>query len=366
MSVESTATPPRFVRVALVGASTLKGKDVAQALDERKFPAFDVKLLDDDSALGQLEVVGDEMSFIQAVTADQFAGVDVAFFASEETFTRQHWNKAADASNWIVDVSSALEEEAGAVLRAPWLEAEPAGARVPASGAVRNLLVVADPAAIVVALLLARAHNSAPLKTAVATILLPASENGKRGLDELHTQNINLLSFKPLPQEVFDAQLAFNLLPRLGLKAMYPLELRQRRIVRQVAALLGEKAVTPALMLAQAPTFHGIVASLYVETENAVALADFEQAMAGEHVQLSHSPEAPPSNVSSASQPDILLTVTRDTARANGLWLWATADNFRVAASNAVEIAERLLGIPSPAISPPSAEATLPGPEAIQ
>ena len=35
-------------RVAIVGAATLKGKEVAEVLRERNFPAVDVRLLDDD------------------------------------------------------------------------------------------------------------------------------------------------------------------------------------------------------------------------------------------------------------------------------------------------------------------------------
>lgn len=351
---------PRFVRVALVGASTLKGKDVAQVLEERKFPAFDIKLMDDDSALGQLESVGEEMSFIQAVTAEQFEGVDFAFFAGDESFTRQHWNKAEDAHAWVVDVTGALEDQPGAALRAPWIEAE-SNSVPPVEGT--RILAVADPSAIVLSLLLARARKAATLTSAVATVLLPASESGKRGLDELHQQNINLLSFQSLPKDVFDAQLAFNLLPRLGPKAINPLDARERRIRQQLAQLAGGDAHAPALTVVQVPTFHGIVVSLYLETAAPVTIGDFELALAGPHIQINRQPDDPPSNVSAASQADILVSVSRDLARPNGLWLWAAADNFRVAAGNAVAVAEGLLGI---AGEPAEATGITPGPEAIQ
>ncbi|MGH9566455.1 MAG: hypothetical protein ACRD4I_10750, partial [Candidatus Angelobacter sp.] len=49
-------------RVAIVGASTLKGKEVAEVLADRSFPSLDVKLLDDNESLGQLKPVGDEIS----------------------------------------------------------------------------------------------------------------------------------------------------------------------------------------------------------------------------------------------------------------------------------------------------------------
>ncbi len=52
-------------RVAIVGASSLKGKEVAEVLDDRNFPSVDIKLLDDDETIGQLESVRDEINFIQ-------------------------------------------------------------------------------------------------------------------------------------------------------------------------------------------------------------------------------------------------------------------------------------------------------------
>ena len=61
-----------FYRLAIVGAGTLKGKEVADVLNDRNFPSIDVKLLDDDEALGKLESVGDEVTFIQNVRTEQF------------------------------------------------------------------------------------------------------------------------------------------------------------------------------------------------------------------------------------------------------------------------------------------------------
>jgi len=76
--------------VAIVGAASLKGKEVAEVLDERNFPSSEVKLLDDDQALGQLEAVKDEVTFIQKLRAEQFERVDFAFFASDAESTRRN------------------------------------------------------------------------------------------------------------------------------------------------------------------------------------------------------------------------------------------------------------------------------------
>src|SRR5207248_4372485 len=57
---------PGFYRVAIVGAGSLKGKDVSEVLDQRNFPSSEIKLLDDDEATGKLEALKDEMTFIQS------------------------------------------------------------------------------------------------------------------------------------------------------------------------------------------------------------------------------------------------------------------------------------------------------------
>ena len=107
----------QLYRTAIVGAGTLKGKEVAEMLNERNFPAIDVRLLDDDESIGQLEATGDEINFIQSVRAEQFTNMDFTFFAADAETTRQNWKRAHDAGSAIIDLSGALEEEAGADVR---------------------------------------------------------------------------------------------------------------------------------------------------------------------------------------------------------------------------------------------------------
>src|SRR5262249_36535806 len=92
-----------FYRLAIVGAASLKGKEVAEVLSDRNFPSIDVKLLDDDDSLGQLETMGDEVSFIQSVRAEQFDKVDFTFFTSNAVSPRRSWKMARDAGSAIVD-----------------------------------------------------------------------------------------------------------------------------------------------------------------------------------------------------------------------------------------------------------------------
>ena len=91
-------------------------------------------------------------------------------------------------------------------------------------------VVIAHPAAIVLALLMLRAQKVGKIARAIATLFEPASEHGRRGMDELHEQTVNLLSFQQLPKGVFDTQVAFNLLDRYGEKSLPTLASVESRI----------------------------------------------------------------------------------------------------------------------------------------
>jgi aspartate-semialdehyde dehydrogenase len=329
-------------RVAVVGAASLKGKEVAEILRERNFPAVDVRLLDDDESLGQLEAVGDEMSFIQSVRSEQFERVDFAFFACDPRSTRNNWKAARDLGSTIVDLSYALEDEAGASIRSPWIERwiERQTGQAMAPELQPGPVVVAHPAATVLALLALRIERVAKVERMVATVFEPASEIGQKGMDELHEQTVNLLSFQELPKNVFDIQVAFNLVARYGEKSGLSLERVSQRI-RKHYRHIAPGAVAPSLQVLQAAVFHGHAFSVYLEMEQPVAIADLSRALAGEHVVVSAG-EDTPTTVSAAGQGDILISLTADASHKNGVWLWATTDNLRVAALTAVECAESM------------------------
>jgi aspartate-semialdehyde dehydrogenase len=326
-------------RVAIVGAASLKGKEIAEILRDRNFPAVDVRLLDDDESLGQLEAVGEEMNFIQSIRSEQFERVDFTFFASDQRSTRNNWKAARDLGDSIVDLSFALEDEAGASIRSPWIERQTGQSMSPELQP--GPVVVAHPAATVLAMIALRGGRAGKIQRMVATVFEPASENGQKGMDELHEQTVNLLAFQELPKNVYDIQVAFNMAASYGPRSKFSLEVVSQRI-RKHFRHIAPGAIEPALQVLQAPVFHGHGFSIYLEMEKAVALAELAQALGGEHVAVSTGPEDLPTDVSAAGQENILVSLTSDPSHEKGVWLWATTDNLRISALTAVECAESM------------------------
>jgi len=327
-------------KIALVGASSLLAKELKECLTESPLASARFVLLDVEEAQGQLDQVGDEVAVVQAIAGNSFEGMDFTFFAGSEELTRKYWRRALEAGSSVLDLSGALEGEPGVLVRAPWLQQ---GAASP--DLLTKALVPANSAALALALILDRLQQIAEIRFAAATILQPASEYGKDGLDELHQQTVSLLSFQNMPRAVFDTQAAYNTLASFGENATANLARAEERIRRHYALLAGDRLPDLRLQLIQAPVFHGQTFSICIELEQAVPLAAIEDALGGEHLDLVLEETDSPSNLAAAGQNDVLAwlkpdpPVDRLTGETSRFWLWAASDNLRLAAQNAVECA---------------------------
>ena len=326
-------------KIAIAGASSLLGRELKEAISESPLAAATFALLDEEEAQGQLDQVGDEVTFIQTIGGDAFERVDFTFFCGTETLTRKHWRQALRSGSTVLDLSGALDQEAGVLVRAPWLGSETATVDL-----FTPAVVPAHPAAVTLGLLLERLHQAAPVRFAAATVLEPASEFGRGAMDELHQQTVSLLSFQGLPRAVYDAQAAYNLLSGLGESATVNMGAMEARIRRHYEALSAGRWPTLAVQLIHAPVFHGVTFSIAVDLERPTEIAGLEEAMSGEHVDLVLEDTDSPSNLAATGQNNVLVrlrpeTPARSSSQTSRLWLWAASDNLRLHAQNAVECA---------------------------
>jgi aspartate-semialdehyde dehydrogenase len=326
-------------KIAIVGASTLLGKELKEALSDSTLAAANFVLLDEDEALGQLDQVGDEVTFVQAIGPDAFEGADFTFFCGKADLTRKHWKQALVAGSSVLDLSGALDLEAGVLVRAPWIGSDAASADL-----FTPAIIPAHSAALALALVMERLHHHAPVRSAAATVLLPASEFGRVAMDELHQQTVNLLSFQTLPRAIYDAQVAYNLLCGLGENAVASLTSVEARVRRHFADLAGNRWPPMALQVILAPTFHGHAFSISIELERPVEIVALEDALSGDHLDLVLEDTDSPSNLAATGQNDVLLRLrtepgSRNPSESSRLWIWAASDNLRLYAQNAVECA---------------------------
>jgi aspartate-semialdehyde dehydrogenase len=308
-------------------------------MEERSFPFTDLQLLDDMSFAGTLTEAGGEPAVIQSIAEDSFERTELVFFTGSPEFTAQNLGVAKRAGANVIDLSGALLDALDA---APWIPALD-GLLAPPSPQAASRFFVSPPAAAIVACSLAAALAPLRPQRLVLTVFQPVSERGQEGIEELESQTVNLLSFQPIAQRVYDAQVAFNLLSKFGAGSRVPLEASHGQVARSVSRYLGDRVVVPALQLIHAPVFYSYAFSFFAELKGAPEPADVERALSLAGIQKTAADEAPPNNVNVAGESSIRIApVERENSVQGGFWIWGSADNLRLAASNAVSIAERL------------------------
>src|ERR1700722_8211977 len=116
-------------RIAIVGASTFRGKELAQVLEDRHFPISDLALLDASVQPGTLTEAVGEPTFIRSLAEDSFDGVNFAFFAGNPLDASQNWAVAHRAGATVIDMTGAVSVSGEAVAWIPSLDV--ALARIP-------------------------------------------------------------------------------------------------------------------------------------------------------------------------------------------------------------------------------------------
>ncbi len=315
-------------------------------------PELTLKLIAaEDEEPGALTRVGDTAAVVDRLDAGSLAGARAVVLAGGADSARQALDLLdGNDSTAIIDLTGFAEELPDVRLRAPLVEAtasEEAQEEAEDAAGFR-IHVIAHPAAIALALFLRRLHMHDPIRRSVVEIFAPASEHDMRGVSELQQQTVSLLSFQNLPRAVFDAQLGFNLLARYGAEAPASLEDTELRIERHLATLLalpgeGSGAPLPSLRLIQAPVFHGYSISAWVEFDGNPGIEALEASLAAGPIDVRSGEFEPPTNVGQAGQSGIAVgAVSVDRNNPEACWFWLVADNLRLAAENAAEVARQL------------------------
>jgi aspartate-semialdehyde dehydrogenase len=329
-------------RIVIAGASSLLGSELKTVLEESRFAGWDLRLVDEELAVGTLTKAGGEPVVIQSVEEDTFQGARYAFLAGSTGFSKKCVGPAKEAGATIIDFSRASLSDPDA---APWFPRIEAltGKSVGKNSRTYCVFSAAGTAIAMLALALRRAG----LQRLVTVVFHPVSEAGREGIEELETQTSQLLSFQSIGSPVFGTQAAFNLLPRYGGESRQDLHRSLLQIRAEVSAALGDAAENGKITvdLVHAPVFYGMVFSACADLDAETELAGLTEACKEGGFLLAPASEAGPSNVSVAGETGVFLRAPeQDVCRQSAWWFWGAADNLRLPAWSGCKLAEWLEG----------------------
>lgn len=322
-------------KFAIVGGSTLLGRELREVFEALP-AAVDLKLIgaDEGEGIGLTEDAGEPI-VVSPLDEENLTNASVVLLAGSAGSSRRAWELLAlrKSRPFLIDLSGGLATAPGAQLRAPSVEPPAFEVRPDA------IQVIAHPAAVALAILFRRLLSLGAPDSAVVNLFLPASEQGNPGLDELHQQTVSLFGFQSMPKHVFDDQLAFNMLSVWGEEAsagkLISVEAQVREQFRQI--LPPSSAVPVSLRVIQAPVFHSLSFSVWIKGVPAADAAALASALKGDLVDVWDASNGAPTNVSAVGDAGISIGDIRPDPEVPGAcWLWVTADNLRLRATNAI------------------------------
>ena len=328
------------LRIAIVGAASLRGKELKEALENSALAAAEVRLVDDEIFAGTVTEVGGEPTLVGPAAEEEFSRVSFVFFAGSPELAARRAPAALAAGAKLIDLTGGLAALPDAVPWIPTLDSVLAAPRRESGSPASTRVYLSPSVPAITACAFSAALASAGGGRAQIVFLQPVSERGQPGVEELERQTVQLLSMQPAGRELFDAQVAFNILDRYGPASPVTLLEQRQELGKDIARYLAGRVPAPAVALLQAPVFFSYAFMAYAEIESADSLLPRLEA-AG--FQIADEDDMGPTNVSVAGEPHpVLGRPTHDENVERGWWFWGAADNVRVASANAVSIAERL------------------------
>jgi len=335
------------VRVAVLGATGLVGREMVAVLEQRSFPVDELLPLASERSAGVVLPFHGESVSVRAVSEDVFEGVDLALFSAGSGPSRTWAPVARSKGAWVVDNSSAWRMAPDVSLVVP---------EVNAGTLPKTPAVIANPncATIQTVVALNPLHQAAGLLEFAAVTFQSVSGTGQAALREL-AEGSSLARFErgiPLGGEeraqIYPHPVAFNALPHIGGFDDEGISEEEWKMVRESRKILGLPELPVSCTTVRVPVFRGHAVAVTAVFRDALSPDEAREILRNAPgVVVEDDPGKsvyPLPRRAAGTDPVYVGRIRRDTARRNALALWVVSDNLRKgAALNAVQIGETLL-----------------------
>jgi aspartate-semialdehyde dehydrogenase len=330
------------LRVAVVGASGLVGREILRLLDERSESPAELRLLGSPRTAGATIEEGDVQGRVELLRPGAFDEIDVALFAAGPSVALEWAPVAAQAGAAVVDLSSRFRLDPMVPLVVPEVNAD-------GLAGWRERGIVASPSSAVVGLtvVLAPLAAEAGIRRVVVSTYSGVASAGRRAVAGLSRETIDLLNGRGLKRTRFPRRIAFNSVPQQGDIEPGGATTHELHAVEETRRVLADPGLAMHITAVRVPMFFGLGLSVVLETERALPPDEAVEILrpAGGVMVHASAEDAYPTPVEVTGSAAIHVgRIRSDPSVENGLALWVALDNVgKGAALNAVEIAELLV-----------------------
>ncbi|MEI3141752.1 MAG: aspartate-semialdehyde dehydrogenase [Oscillospiraceae bacterium] len=329
------------MNVAILGATGAVGREMMKILAERSFPVEELRLLASPRSAGQkLLWQGRELT-VQPAEDSAFEGMDVVLGAAENDIAKRFAPAIVKAGAVFVDNSSAFRMDPNVPLVIP--EINPEDVR-------RHKGIIANPnCTTIVSLVAINALNQdSPIQSIIASSYQAVSGAGAGGPRELMEEVELLREGKPVHPQVFQYQIAYNVIPQIGGEAYEGYTSEEMKMQNEGRKIMHLPDLQVSCTCVRVPVVRSHSVSLVVRTREKISVQRARELIAaapGCRLVDDLSSRRYPMPLDTSDQDTVFVgRIREDLTCDNGLNIWCCGDQVRKgAATNAVQIAQLLL-----------------------
>ncbi len=261
------------VRVGIMGATGIVGRELLKVLFARKFRIESLRLYASKRSVGKKIETG--LGDICVENADEvdYSLLDVAFFAIGGGWPKENAAKAAKAKCVVIDNSSTFRYDDGVPLVVPEINAS----------AIGDSMLIANPncTTAIAAIPLYQIYKNFGLRKVIISTYQATSGAGNGGMAELREETGRVLEGKKARNKVFSHPIAFNVIPHIDCFLDNKYSREEMKVVWETHKIFGDESIPMSCTCVRIPTMRAHSESIVAETEKPVSADDVRKVFEG-------------------------------------------------------------------------------------
>ena len=328
-------------KVAILGATGAVGREMMKILAEREFPVEELHLLASQRSVGQkIHWQGQELT-VELACDEAFQGMDIVLGAAENDIAKQFAPAIVKAGAVFVDNSSAFRMDPDVPLIVP--EINPQDVK-------KHKGIISNPNCTTIVSLVAinALNHDSPIESIVASSYQAVSGAGAGGPIELMNEVEALREGKSYEPQVFQYQIAYNVIPQIGGDAFEGYTSEEMKMQNEGRKIMHLPELKVSCTCVRVPVVRSHSVSIVVRTKEKISVERARELIAaapGCRLVDDLKNKQYPMPLDTSDQDTVFVGRIRDDLTSdNGLNIWCCGDQVRKgAATNAVQIAQLLI-----------------------
>ena len=327
--------------IAIVGATGAVGRELLRILEQRDFPAREVRLCASERSWGKMLLVNGREVEVEEATPRLLSQVDIAFFAAGADVSLELAPVAVDQGTLVVDKSSAFRMDPDVPLVVP---------EVNGDDLANHRGIVASPncSTTPLVMVLKPLQDTVPVMRVIADTYQSVSGAGGGAMEELQTQTEHILEGRGARSEALPHQIAMNVLPHIDAFHEDGYTEEETKMVNETHKILHLPDLPISATCVRVPVMVSHSEAVHVELAEPISPDTVRELLSeAPGVRVVDDPESNryPMPIDAAGMDEVYVgRIRRDASHPNGIAMWVSCDNLRKgAALNAIQIAEEVL-----------------------